>query len=95
MTEIKISVGDIVLSTKGRDKDQYFLVVDKQDKIVYLADGKYRKVTALKKKNVKHLKSVKIAVFTDIANQIKNGKSVGNQRLNRLIKSELQNKQED
>ena len=43
MTEIKISVGDIVLSTKGRDKDQYFLVIDKLDKIVYLADGKLEK----------------------------------------------------
>ena len=65
MTEIKISVGDIVLSTKGRDKDQYFLVVDKLDKIVYLADGKYRKVTALKKKNVKHLKIIEISEDLD------------------------------
>ena len=91
----EISVGDIVLSTKGRDKGNYFLVVDKQTNVVYLADGKFRSVTALKKKNVKHLKSVKIAVFIDIANQIKKGKPVGNKRLNQLIKSELKNKQED
>ena len=95
MTTETVSSGDIVLSTKGRDKGKYFLVVKVEGKIAHISDGKVRRVTALKKKNVKHLKSVKFAVLTDIADCIEKGQPVGNQKLNKLIKSQIQNKQED
>ena len=95
MASITIGSGDIVLSTNGRDKDNYFLVVKVQNGYAFISDGKIRKVTALKKKNIKHLRSVKFAVLKDIANCIENGQLVGNKRLNRLIKAKIQNKQED
>ncbi len=84
------SIGDIVLSLSGRDKGQYFLLVDIEDKYAFIANGKSRKVKALKKKNLKHLKSVKIAVLTEIAIRIQSGQPVGNQILAKAIKSELQ-----
>ena len=90
-----IGSGDIVLSTNGRDKDNYFLVVKVQNGYAFISDGKIRKVRSLKKKNIKHLRSVKFAVLKDIANCIEKGRAVGNQRLNKLIKSQIQNKQED
>ena len=90
-----ISSGDIVLSTNGRDKGNYFLVVKVENGYAFISDGKIRQVTALKKKNIKHLKSVKFAVLNDIANCIEKGQPVGNKKLNRLIRAKIQNKQED
>ena len=45
-----IDVGNIVLSTAGRDKNEYFLVVKVEDNYVYLVDGNIRKVENPKKK---------------------------------------------
>ena len=90
-----LGVGDIVLSKKGRDKGKYFLVVRIVDNIAYIVDGKNRKVTALKKKNVKHLESVFVAILKDIATNIDNGGAVGNERVFKAIKTLVKNKQED
>ena len=90
-----LGVGDIVLSKKGRDKGKYFLVVRIVDNIAYIVDGKNRKVTALKKKNVKHLESVFVAILKDIATNIDNGVAVGNERVFKAIKTLVKNKQED
>ena len=55
MNECDIRVGDIVLSTQGRDKGNYFLVVEENDGFVFLVDGGMRKLAQPKKKNVKHV----------------------------------------
>lgn len=47
--------GEIVYATAGRDKGKCFLVVQKDDNFVYLADGKARKVGTPKKKKLKHI----------------------------------------
>lgn len=90
-----LSVGDIVLSKKGRDKGKCFLVVRIVDNVAYVADGRTRKVTALKKKNAKHLESIFIAVLKDMATNIDNGVAVGNERVFKAIKTLVKNKQED
>ncbi len=90
----KVSVGDIVLSMRGHDKDNYFLVIDAQENKAFIADGRVRKLTSVKEKNVKHLKTVKVAILRDIAIRIRQGQPVGNERLFKAIRSELK-KQED
>ena len=55
MNEYDIRVGSVVLSTQGRDKGMYFLVVSVGKGFVFLADGGMRKLNAPKKKNVKHV----------------------------------------
>lgn len=55
MNECDIRVGDIVLSTQGRDKGNYFLVVEANDGFVFLVDGGMRKLARPKKKNAKHV----------------------------------------
>lgn len=53
----EISLGQIVSSRAGRDKDRYFIVVDIIDKeYVLLVDGSLRKTGNPKKKKIKHLK---------------------------------------
>lgn len=51
-----ITLGQIVSSKAGRDKDKYFIVVGIiDDDYVLIADGNLRKVNSPKKKKVKHL----------------------------------------
>ena len=70
-----IGVGAVVLSTQGRDKDMYFVVVDVGADVVYLADGGMRKLNAPKKKNVKHV-SFSGVVLESIAKKFSEGKKV-------------------
>ena len=80
-----IEIGDVVMSTKGRDKNKLFLVVDVQGKFAYIVDGKYRKTTAAKKKNVKHLERIFVAGDKKLAMDIKECKSVSNQKAKKAI----------
>ena len=52
-----IHPGEFVCATKGRDKGKWFLVVCSGDTYVYIADGKNRKISNPKKKNLKHIVS--------------------------------------
>lgn len=45
----------IVRSLRGRDKGKLFCVMDVQDGFLLLADGKERRVSSPKRKNVKHV----------------------------------------
>ena len=91
----EVNIGDVVVSVRGRDKDKYFLVIEANSKTVRLVNGKERKLTASKKKNVKHIKSVQAGALIDLAWQINNGESVGNSRLQKSINSTSIKKQED
>ena len=70
-----IVIGTVVLSTQGRDKDMYFVVVEVGAGVVYLADGGMRKLAAPKKKNVKHV-SPSGVVLESIALKLTEGKKV-------------------
>lgn len=75
MNEYDIRVGSVVLSTQGRDKGMYFLVVSVDKGFVFLADGGMRKLNAPKKKNVKHV-SFSGVVLEAIAEKLTTGKKV-------------------
>jgi len=53
----KFSLGQVVQSKAGRDEGKLYVVVDVEpdQKFLYLADGKTRKVEKPKKKNPRHL----------------------------------------
>ena len=55
MNQCKLNIGDVVLSKKGRDANNYFMVVSINDDFAYVADGKKHVLAKPKKKNVKHL----------------------------------------
>lgn len=57
-------IGRIVLSTAGRDKDKYFLVIHEIDQnYVSIADGRLRHVNRPKKKKIRHLRMI---AFSDV-----------------------------
>ena len=55
MNQCKLNIGDVVLSQRGRDAGNYFMVVEVLGDFVYVADGKKHALAKAKKKNVKHL----------------------------------------
>ena len=82
-----VNAGDLVISESGRDKGEYLLVIKAEGDRVYLVSGKTRKVKTPKKKNVKHVRIVKKAVLSGLAEEIENGKPVSDKRVKRLIDS--------
>ena len=49
------SVGDIVYSKNGRDKEVYFVIMSIEDGYAYISNGSSRKSDKPKKKKLKHL----------------------------------------
>jgi ribosomal protein L14E/L6E/L27E len=47
--------GNLVIATKGKEKNQYFVILSMEDKFAYIVDGKRLKTVNPKKKNVKHI----------------------------------------
>ena len=77
MSKADLEIGSVVMSTQGRDKGMYFIVVQVDEKhgYAYLADGGMRKLNALKKKNIKHVSNSGTVIET-IAEKFKTDKKV-------------------
>ena len=76
-----------MLSLKGRDKGEIFLVISATEKGVEIVNGSTRKIGSHKLKNAKHLQKVYAAPLIELAEQINKGLPVGNDRLKRAIKA--------
>ncbi len=53
---MKLLKGSVVMAEAGRDGGKYFAVVDADEKYCLIADGKSRKLSAPKRKNIKHIR---------------------------------------
>ncbi len=67
------TIGQIVFSKTGRDKGKPFIVVlvDEDEKFVFLCDGKHHKISNTKKKNVKHLQKTN-TINIELSNLLSN-----------------------
>ncbi|HYF84667.1 MAG TPA: RNA-binding protein [Clostridia bacterium] len=82
-----ISIGQIVISTAGRDKDDKFVVlciID--DQYVYISDGDIRKLEKPKKKKIKHLKILNY-VAEDVKGKLESKEKLNNSEIRKLLKS--------
>lgn len=62
--------GLIVCATAGRDKGKFFVVLESDKGYALIADGKSRKLSSPKRKNVKHLRQTgKQAALTQITDK--------------------------
>ena len=77
-----ISKSDIIESLAGRDKGNFFYVIDVEDNYVLIADGKGRKLENPKRKKLKHVRRV-TRTETRVAAKIQNGDKVLNSELRR------------
>lgn len=76
--------GKVVLSTAGRDKDRYFVVLSVEDNFCYISDGKIRKVDMPKKKKIKHLRVTEF-FLENIALKLTEEQTVTNSMIRRAI----------
>ena len=62
--------GMVVVSSAGHDGGQWFVVTGADERYVYIADGKERKLASPKRKNYKHIRKTGMAVdITDITDK--------------------------
>jgi ribosomal protein L14E/L6E/L27E len=78
------NVGDIVLSTMGRDSGRHYIIMETEENYVYICDGDFHKVDKPKKKKRKHIKTTG-AVSEYVAGKIAEGTKVTNTELRRAI----------
>ena len=79
-----IGKSDMIVSLAGRDKGQFFFVVDTDGDFVLIADGKGRKLETPKRKKRKHIQKV-LQADTRVAEKIRNGDKVLNSELRREL----------
>ena len=53
---MKLLKGSVVRAEAGRDGGGYFVIVEADEKYCLIADGKSRKLSAPKRKNIKHIR---------------------------------------
>ena len=62
-----INIGDIIVSTAGHDRGEYYLVIECDKDFIYVANGRLKTLDKPKKKNIKHVSRLgKSDEFIDI-----------------------------
>jgi len=85
---VKYELGQIVKAIAGREIGQYFLIVQLDEKYVYLADGNSRRLEAPKKKKRKHIQ-ITHAVAAEIAEKLSKDDKLSNAEVRRSLKDFL------
>ena len=88
----EINIGDLVLSTAGRDRNEIFLVVDVLGKFAYVVNGKQRKINFPKKKNIKHLERLNVTPLVGVIEKLHANKIVGNATIKKQINNSVNKK---
>ena len=81
---MEIEKSHIVISLAGRDKGDLFFVFDRDAKNVFLADGKCRKLTKPKRKNLTHVRFVSES-SAEAAQAIRDGGRVSDKDLRKWL----------
>lgn len=88
-------LGELVISTAGRDTGKYYLVVEIiDDKYVKISDGDKKKLEYPKRKNIKHLKSAGY-VAEEISIWLSSGRRVRNEDIKKTIKKYEKNEEDN
>lgn len=80
MIEKQFTIGTIVVSTQGRDKDSCYVVVGNDKNKILVADGKYKLLAKPKAKNILHLRSTNIT-NQEISTKLSSGKKINDQMI--------------
>jgi large subunit ribosomal protein L14e len=82
-----VEIGRVAVSTAGRDKGRYFMILDIIDEqYVYIVDGDLRPKERPKKKKLKHLKLCHDVLFS-IAGKLKEDTRVFDAEIRSAIRS--------
>ena len=61
-------IGEFAKSKAGHDKEEIFIIINKEEEYVYLVDGKSRILDKPKKKKIKHIQPT--GLHTDLINNV-------------------------
>ena len=75
-------IGDVVMTTAGRDKGQLFYIIELEQTYLHLVNGKDRSLEKPKRKKRKHAKKV-LRSDTRVAEKLRAGDKVLNSELRR------------
>lgn len=78
--------GQIVKSMAGRDKGQFFIVMDIEEDYLLLVDGKNRRIENPKKKKMKHIQ-ITSQVVQEMADKLNTGDKVTNAEFRSCLKA--------
>ena len=78
------SVGSLVISKSGHDKNHIYVVMEVESGFAYLVDGKLKTIDKPKKKNMKHIQKINYK-SDEIIKKIDN-KELRNEDVKRYIK---------
>lgn len=80
-----ITVGQIVISAAGRDKGHAYVVIGKlAPPFVLVADGRDRKVTGPKKKNIRHI-TILCSIAQAVADKMESGAKVSDEDIRQAL----------
>lgn len=79
-------IGEFAKSKAGHDKDEIFVIINKEDEYVYLVDGKSRTIEKPKKKKVKHIQVIN-KIDEELLIKFETDKILRNEDIKKAIKS--------
>lgn len=85
MSPERITVGQIVISAAGRDMGQTYIVMERlAPPFVLIANGRDRKVTCPKKKNIRHITILR-SIAEPIAEKLKSGVKISDEDIRHAL----------
>ena len=87
ITQNIVQKGDVVIATAGKEKNQIFVVIEKDEKYCYLVDGKRLKIVKPKKKSLKH---VQRASKTPFPMERLSGQEKDNAEIRKFLKERME-----
>ncbi|BBB91382.1 MAG TPA: hypothetical protein PKA28_17270 [Methylomusa anaerophila] len=86
MSAGNIVVGELVISSAGRDQGHLYVVIGRhKERDLLLADGRGRSIGNPKKKNVKHIKKFNSAIADRVAERIATGQKVTDEDIRQAL----------
>lgn len=79
-------IGMFAISKAGHDKGKMYVVIDEENDLLYLADGKIRKLENPKKKKKKHLQIVGKELDPVIVQKLTQKQTLYNEEIKHAIK---------
>ncbi len=80
-------IGMFAISKAGHDKGKMYVVIDEENDLLYLADGKIRKLENPKKKKKKHLQIVGKDLDPVIVQKLTQKQTLYNEEIKHAIKA--------
>ena len=79
-------IGEFAKSKAGHDKEEIFIIINKEEEYVYLVDGKSRILDKPKKKKIKHIQVIN-QIDEELQQKLETNLILRDEEIKRAIKS--------